>query len=197
MGRGMRITKVYTKSGDKGETSLATGERVSKASLRITACGEVDELNSVLGLAGSKLSDSTLLQLLHQIQNHLFVLGADLAIPLPTATDRRRDTIRRVAAAEVEWLEESIDLHNEMLPPLREFILPGGCETGAWLHVARAVTRRAERAVVALAKKEKVNPQSLIYLNRLSDLLFVLARVLSRHESGAEVLWQPGRSRER
>ena len=182
----MRITKVYTRSGDSGDTSLATGERVSKASLRVTACGEVDELNCVLGLAGSKIADNALRQLLQQIQNHLFVLGADLATPQPEEADRRKDTIRRVAVAEVEWLENAIDRHNETLPPLQEFILPGGCEVGALLHLARAVARRAERAGVGLAAREKVNPQALIYLNRLSDLLFVLARVVNRDSGAAE-----------
>jgi len=182
----MRITKVYTRSGDSGETSLATGERVSKSSLRVTAYGDVDELNSGLGLACCKISDGGILHLLVQIQNQLFVLGADLATPQPESTDRRKNSIRRITAAEVESLEQVIDHYNETLPPLQEFILPGGCEAGALLHAARAVARRAERTGVSLAQKEKVNPQALIYLNRLSDLLFVLARVVNRQSSSPE-----------
>lgn len=180
----MRITKVYTKTGDSGETSLATGERVSKASPRVAAYGDVDELNSLLGLARSKVSESGILQILQQIQNQLFVLGADLSTPQPESADRRKDTIRRIAAAEVESLEKAIDHYNEALPPLLEFVLPGGCEAGALLHVARAVARRAERTAVGLAQNETINPQALIYLNRLSDLLFVLARTVNR-QSGA------------
>jgi cob(I)alamin adenosyltransferase len=184
----MRITKVYTKSGDGGQTSLATGKRVSKASLRVAAYGDVDELNSLVGLVASKISDKNILKLLTQIQNHLFVLGADLATPPPEAADRRGDKIRRIAVAEVESLERAVDHYNEALPPLEEFILPGGCEAGAWLHVARAVARRTERAGVGLAQQERVNPQALIYLNRLSDLLFVLARVLNRQSGSPETV---------
>jgi cob(I)alamin adenosyltransferase len=183
----MRITKVYTKSGDGGQTSLTTGERVSKSSLRVAAYGEVDELNSLLGLAACKIAGEEILSLLAQIQNHLFILGADLATPQPDAADRRKDNIRRIAAAEVASLEAAIDLHNEALPPLQEFILPGGSEAGGWLHLGRAVARRAERAAVALAQKERVNPQALIYLNRLSDLLFVLARFVNRRSGSPEV----------
>jgi cob(I)alamin adenosyltransferase len=176
----MRITKVYTKTGDAGETSLATGERVSKSSPRVAACGDVDELNSLLGVARCRITDGALLQLLREAQNHLFVLGADLATPPPLEGDRRKDTIRRMTAAETESLEKAIDRYNETLPPLEEFILPSGCETGALLHLARAVARRAERTVVSLASTERVNPHALIYLNRLSDLLFVLARTVNR-----------------
>jgi cob(I)alamin adenosyltransferase len=182
----MRITKVYTKTGDNGDTSLATGERVSKASLRVAAYGDVDELNSVIGLAHCRITDDALQQLLQMIQNDLFIVGADLATPVPKAGDRRADTMRRVAAAEVERLEQLIDRHNEALPPLQEFILPGGSESGALLHLARAVARRAERTTVALSKTEPINPQALIYLNRLSDLLFVLARAVNRQQGAAE-----------
>jgi cob(I)alamin adenosyltransferase len=176
----MRITKVYTKTGDQGETSLATGARVSKGSLRVAAYGDVDELNSLLGLVRARLADSVLLELLRQIQNHLFLVGADLATPQPGENDRRKDTIRRISAAETEFLEQAIDRYNEPLPPLQEFILPGGCEAGALLHVARTVARRVERTAVSLGVTERVNPQAMIYLNRLSDLLFVLARTVNR-----------------
>ena len=183
----MRITKVYTKTGDSGQTSLATGVRVSKASLRVAACGDVDELNSLLGLACCRFTDDAILKLLRQVQNHLFVLGADLATPLPRTSDRRKDSMRRMAATEAGLLEKAIDLYNQALPPLQEFILPGGNEAGALLHVARAVARRAERTAVSLAEREEINPQSLVYLNRLSDLLFVLAREVNRQSGSTEV----------
>ena len=182
----MRITKVYTRTGDGGETSLASGERVSKGSLRVNAYGDVDELNSVLGFACCKLTDGDILRILNRTQNLLFVLGADLATPQPEPADRRKDSIRRITAEEVGSLEQAIDRFNEALPPLQEFILPGGCEAGGLLHVARSVARRAERTGVRLARLEKVNPQALIYLNRLSDLLFVLARVVNRQNNSPE-----------
>jgi len=180
----VRITKVYTKTGDTGQTSLANGDRVSKSSLRVSAYGDVDELNSVLGLARCRISDASLQPLLQQVQNDLFVLGADLATPHPDSS--KPDPVRRIAAPEIESLEKAIDRHNETLPALREFILPGGSESGALLHVARAVARRAERTTVALAQSETINPQALIYINRLSDLLFVLARFVNRQDGSPE-----------
>ena len=183
----MRITKVYTRSGDEGQTSLGTGERVSKASPLVCAYGEVDELNSFLGLARTKIADPELLKLLERIQNELFVLGADLAVPLPDPAQGESDRQRRIRPAEIESLEKAIDHYNETLPPLQEFILPAGNEAGALLHVARAVARRAEREVVRLAQAEKLNPHVLVYLNRLSDLLFVLARVANRQGGSTEV----------
>ena len=180
----MRITRVYTKTGDSGQTSLATGERVSKSSLRVSAYGDVDELNSVLGLARCRISDESLQPLLQQIQNDLFVLGADLATPQPAPGNP--DPVRRIAASEVEPLEKAIDRYNDTLPALQEFILPGGSEPGALLHVARAVARRAERTTVALSESERINPQAFIYINRLSDLLFVLARVVNRRDGSPE-----------
>ena len=181
----MRITKVYTKTGDEGQTSLANGERVSKASLRVAAYGDVDELNSVLGLARLRVQDAPIQELLAEIQNGLFVLGADLSTPFPP--EGRPDSMRRIAATEVESLEGAIDRYNATVPPLQEFILPGGSEPGAWLHLARAVARRAERVAVLASQSEKINPQALIYLNRLSDLLFVLARVVNRRSGAAEI----------
>jgi cob(I)alamin adenosyltransferase len=182
----MRITKVYTRTGDEGQTSLATGERVSKAAPRVAAYGDADELNSLVGLARCRITEPSLQALLQQIQNHLFVLGADLSTPLVPAEGETVRTIRRVALAEVEWLEQAIDRYNNTLPPLEEFVLPGGCEAGALLHLARAVARRAERAAVSLAHTEKINPHALVYLNRLSDLLFVLARAVNRGHGQAE-----------
>ena len=191
----MRISKVYTRTGDQGQTSLASGDRVSKASLRVSAYGAVDELNSFLGLARTKIAGADprqagtgLQPLLEEIQNHLFVLGADLAAPLAAAG--QPDPIRRISPAEVETLEKAIDRHNETLPPLKEFILPAGNEAGALLHVARAVARRAERETVRLAQTEDINPQAMTYLNRLSDLLFVLARVANRQGGESEVFAQ-------
>ena len=183
----MRISKVYTRTGDQGQTSLATGERVSKASLRVSAYGEVDELNSLLGLARTKIAGE-LQPLLEQIQNDLFVLGADLAAPL--SAPGQPDPMRRISPAEVETLEKAIDRYNEALPPLKEFILPAGNEAGALLHVARAVARRAERETVRLAQTERINPQAITYLNRLSDLLFVLARAANRQGGSSEVFAQ-------
>ena len=199
----MRISKVYTRGGDAGKTSLASGARISKASLRVSAYGDVDELNSFLGLARARIADQALQQLLGQIQNDLFVIGADLATPVPdpapdpapnsapNSTKAKSRSMRRVSQSEVESLEKSIDLYNNSLPPLKEFILPAGNEVGALLHVARAVARRAERGAVRLsedaAEAGKINPQTITYLNRLSDLLFVLARVVNRQGDSAEV----------
>ena len=195
----MRISKVTTKTGDAGQTGLASGERVSKASARIAAIGDVDELNSLLGLIRQKIrqkfrADQSAVaatvassgempqeieSLLQEIQNHLFVMGADLATAQPDAVDSNQRAIRRIAMSEVERLEEATEHYNSKLPPLKEFILPGGSEAGALLHLARTVARRAERIAVALMAVEKVNPPALIYLNRLSDLLFVLARYVN------------------
>ncbi|MCH8267419.1 MAG: cob(I)yrinic acid a,c-diamide adenosyltransferase [Acidobacteria bacterium] len=195
----MRISKVYTRGGDAGKTSLASGARISKASLRVSAYGDVDELNSFLGLARARIKDQALQQLLGQIQNDLFIIGADLATPVPdpapdpapNAAKTKSRSMRRVGQSEVESLEKSIDLYNDPLPPLKEFILPAGNEVGALLHVARAVARRAERGAVRLsedaAEAGKINPQTIAYLNRLSDLLFVLARVVNRQGGSAEV----------
>lgn len=172
----MRITRVYTKSGDTGETSLVDGSRVSKADLRVTAYGEVDEVNSWLGLARVGLLDEQLDDALGKIQNELFIVGADLASPLTIE-------VPRVAETHVTELEKLIDSLLEELDPLREFILPGGTELGAMLHLARTVARRAERVIVAMAAQTEINPHTLIYLNRLSDLLFVMARV-ANHRAG-------------
>jgi cob(I)alamin adenosyltransferase len=170
---------VYTKAGDTGETSLVNGARVSKADLRVAAYGEVDELNSVLGLARALLQDEHIDQVLGQVQNELFTVGADLASPTGTA-------VPRVEEALITGLEQIIDQLLSELEPLKEFILPGGSQAGAVLHVARTVARRAERGVVALSEREEVNPQALRYLNRLSDLLFVLARVANRRAGSPE-----------
>ncbi|HEX5468478.1 MAG TPA: cob(I)yrinic acid a,c-diamide adenosyltransferase [Gaiellaceae bacterium] len=182
----VRLTKIYTRAGDKGETSLGDGARVPKTDLRIAAYGTVDELNSFLGLAlaAPDLADE-FRPWLAQVQNDLFDVGADLSVPLE---DEKKERLR-VRQEQVDRLEELCDLVNERLEPLRSFVLPGGGEAAARLHVARSVSRRGERAAVALAEKEAVNPAALAYLNRLSDLLFILARASI---AGEEPLWKPG-----
>jgi cob(I)alamin adenosyltransferase len=167
----VRLTRIYTRGGDKGKTSLGDGSRVSKLDPRVAAMGEVDELNSLLGVAGG----------LDRIQNELFDLGADLSVPFVEGDERLRVTDKAVSR-----LEEEIDAANEALPELKSFVLPGGSERAARLFVARAVCRRAERAVLAVPN---TNPLAAIYLNRLSDLLFVLARAAN---GGEEPLWKPG-----
>ncbi len=177
----MRITKVYTKTGDTGQTSLVNGKRVSKAHARVSAFGEVDELNSMLGLARTFLEDAQIDAILGELQNELFILGADLASPAETA-------VPRVTTEIVADVEQLIDRLLEELAPLKEFILPGGSQAGACLHVARTIARRAERSVVTLAENEEINEQALIYLNRLSDLLFVMARVVNHRDGTQEHL---------
>jgi cob(I)alamin adenosyltransferase len=184
----VRLTRIYTRAGDAGETSLGDGSRVPKTDPRIEAYGTVDELNSFLGLALAGGLSEEFRPWLEQVQNDLFDLGADLSVPL---ADDRRERLR-VTKPQVERLEELCDLVNARLEPLRSFVLPGGTEAASRLHVARAVCRRAERRAAALAQAEDVNPAALAYLNRLSDLLFVLARVANA--GSQEPLWRPGSS---
>ncbi|MGH9749348.1 MAG: cob(I)yrinic acid a,c-diamide adenosyltransferase, partial [Candidatus Polarisedimenticolia bacterium] len=172
------LSRIYTKTGDGGTTALGDGRRVRKDHARIEAFGTVDELNSLLGLAiAAGRPDDEAAALLRGIQNDLFDLGADLCLPEKRAgkRDRARPGLR-IAETHVRPLEQAIDRFNAALNPLRSFVLPGGTAASAWLHLARTVCRRAERRVVALARREKVNAQAIIYLNRLSDLLFVMAR---------------------
>jgi cob(I)alamin adenosyltransferase len=169
----VRITRVYTKTGDGGETSLVDGSRVGKDALRVSSFGDVDELNSILGLARSWNEEPEINEILEQLQNDLFTVGADLATPMGMA-------VPRVDEERVVRLEGIIDRLLEELEPLKEFILPSGTQVGAGLHLARSVARRAERLVVALSRNEETNPQVVIYLNRISDLLFVLARVANK-----------------
>lgn len=183
------LSKIYTKGGDRGETSLGDGSRVRKDSSRVTACGEVDELNAILGLIHAHCPDTPEREFLRQIQNDLFDLGADLCVP-PSENEKSL----RIISGQVMKLEAAIDRVNENLQPLRSFVLPGGSSAAAWLHLARTVCRRAERAVVALMNVEPVNDQALIYLNRLSDYFFVLSRAANRNGEG-DVLWEPGRNR--
>lgn len=180
--------KLYTKTGDAGETSLFGGERVSKASLRVDAYGTVDELNSVLGVV--RLATRELLpedELLKQIQNDLFILGADLATP---AAQKPGPDVPRISSFHFALLEKKIDFYQENCPPFRFFVLPGGSVPSAHLHVARTVCRRAERLVVALAGSSPDFDQIIIYLNRLSDLLFILARYLNLQAGIPETEWK-------
>jgi cob(I)alamin adenosyltransferase len=186
----IRINRVYTRGGDTGETSLASGQRVPKDSLRIESFGTVDELNAVLGIArvAGRGKSARLDEILGRLQHELFDLGADLAT-LPKDRHPRQAVIEERHVARLEAL---IDELNDGLPELRSFVLPGGGMAGAYLHQARTVCRRAERVVTALAREEEIGPQSLVYLNRLSDFLFVLSRWAAREEGEPEVLWQAG-----
>ena len=188
----VRLTRIYTKTGDKGTTALGDGRRVPKDAPRIEAFGSVDELNAVLGLTIVSLADDAAADLLRTIQNDLFDLGADLCVPeRPKGRMARARAPLRITEDHVRPLEQAIDRFNAALDPLTSFVLPGGTADSAWLHLARTVCRRAERRVVALGRKETLNPRSVIYLNRLSDLLFVMAR-RANEEGRADVLWVPG-----
>lgn len=187
----VKLNKIYTRTGDDGTTGLVSGPRRQKSDLRVEAFGTIDEANAFIGLArlhtgGMRKVDAVLAR----VQNDLFDVGSDLANPPDTATG---DKQLRVTFAQTEWLEEQIDQHNESLAPLTSFVLPGGSPLAADLHVARTVVRRAERLVVDLAGTEPAtSDQPAVYLNRLSDLLFVLARV-ANHNGRDDVLWVPGR----
>jgi cob(I)alamin adenosyltransferase len=182
----VRLDRIYTRGGDAGQTSLGDGQRVSKADLRVEAYGQVDELNALLGVTLASGVPDEMRPWLERIQNELFDLGADLAVPLD---DTKRERTR-ITAEQVAYLEERCDEANENLEPLRSFVLPGGTEPAALLHLARTVCRRAERVTVALAAEADVNPEALTYLNRLSDLLFILARAANAGHD--EPLWRPG-----
>jgi cob(I)alamin adenosyltransferase len=184
----VKLNKIYTRTGDGGTAGLVDGSRVSKASLRMTAIGEVDEANAAIGLAIAALSDGDIQLQLLRIQNDLFDLGADVATPGEV------EGALRIVAEQVARLEIEIDDLNASLEPLTSFILPSGSAGVSALHLARAIVRRAERAAVALDQAEPLNPQLLAYLNRLSDYLFVAARSVAAKQGG-DVLWQPGASR--
>jgi len=191
----VRLTRIYTRGGDKGETSLGDGTRVAKQSLRVEAFGTVDEANAAIGLARLH-TDGETDEMLARVQNDLFDLGADLCTPEEGRRAPRDQSpgALRIIAAQVARLEREIDRMNASLKPLDSFILPGGAPAAAHLHLARTVTRRAERLVCALAASETVNPEAVKYLNRLSDHLFVLGRRVN--DNGAkDVLWQPGATR--
>jgi cob(I)alamin adenosyltransferase len=174
-----RLSKIYTRTGDNGTTGLGDGSRVAKDSLRIDAMGDVDELNSVIGILITEGVPEMLTDLLTQIQHDLFNLGGEICIPDYVILQQ----------ANIDNLEEAIDTLNEQLEPLKEFILPGGTKSAAFCHLARTVCRRAERKLITLARDEKVTDISLKYLNRLSDLLFVLCRIINKEAGVSDVLW--------
>ena len=180
--------RIYTRTGDRGETGLIGGRRVRKDHPRVEAYGAVDEVNSHLGIARTLLSDTAVAALLELIQHRLFDLGAELATPSGARTRRAA----AISSAHVQALEDAIDRYQAVLPPLRAFILPSGTPLAAAFHVARTTSRRAERRTVSLARKDPVNPEILRYLNRLSDLLFVLARWANHLAGRPDVIWQPG-----
>ena len=182
---GHRLSKITTRTGDSGETGLGDGSRVAKDSARITAIGDVDELNSAIGVLLAEPLPEAAADALVAIQHDLFDLGGELSIPGHVALHDNQ----------VKRIEGLIEALNGDLPPLKEFILPGGARPAALAHLARTVCRRAERSVVALARSEPVSQNTRIYLNRLSDLLFVLGRVLNRHAGVGDVLWQKGKNR--
>ena len=184
----VRLTKIYTRGGDAGETSLGDGSRVSKLDARIRAYGTVDELNSILGVVLAGDCPDELRDVLARVQNELFDLGADLSVPL------EREGRLRTTQAQVDVLEADCDRFNADLPELTSFVLPGGTGTAAQLHVARTACRRAERAVLAAATEHELNPLALVYLNRLSDLLFILSRAANAAAGYDEPLWRPGAS---
>jgi cob(I)alamin adenosyltransferase len=186
----VKLNKIYTRTGDDGTTGLVDGSRRAKHDARMHAIGEVDEANSAIGLAARKAGKHA--AALNRIQNDLFDLGADLATPGEDFAPS--EMVLRIVPAQVAWLERAIDTLNENLAPLTSFVLPGGSEGAARVHIARAIVRRAERAATALAGAEPVNPAALGYLNRLSDYLFVLARVLNDN-GAADVKWVPGANR--
>jgi cob(I)alamin adenosyltransferase len=182
---GHRLSKIYTRTGDDGSTGLGDGTRVAKDSVRVTAYGTVDETNSVIGVVLACDLPEDVRETLTRVQHQLFDLGGELCIPGHAAIDD----------ADIEHLENTLDRFNANLPALKDFILPGGGMAAAQCHLARTICRRAEREVVTLASLESVRPQAVRFLNRLSDLLFVLARVLARHCGHGEVLWDNQRRR--
>jgi cob(I)alamin adenosyltransferase len=184
----VRLTRIYTRGGDRGETSLGDGSRVSKLDCRIAAFGTVDELNSLLGLALAADVADEARAVLERVQNELFDVGADVSVPFG------RDDRLRVTQAQIDDLEADCDRFNAGLPELKSFVLPGGSETAARLHVARAVCRRAERDVLEAAEQVDLNPLVPVYLNRLSDLLFIFARTANADAGTDEPLWKPGAS---
>ena len=182
---GNRLSKIYTRTGDEGMTGLGDGRRIAKDSLRVRVMGDVDELNCTLGLVLVAPLRDEIRATLSEVQHKLFDLGGELCMPDYAA----------ISDDDIRWLEQELDHYNAALPSLKEFILPGGGQAAAACHLARAVCRRAERQLVALAREETINPQARMYLNRLSDLLFVLSRVLARDEGGSEVMWRHERQR--
>ncbi len=196
----VKINKIYTRTGDDGTTGLVDGSRVSKGNSRLIAIGDVDEANSALGIAISALAmdgkDADLVAALQRVQNDMFDLGADIATPQAegVAGFAPSSMELRIIQSQIDWLEQAIDTANETVPPLTSFILPGGNIAAAHMQLARAITRRAERSSVVAAQEVAINPLALIYLNRLSDYLFVICRLINLSRGG-DILWVPGGSR--
>ena len=188
----VKLNKIYTRTGDQGETGLADGARIAKDDPLAQAIGDVDEANSAIGIALQAIADPDVRRFMASIQNELFDLGADLATPGDDFTPT--DMSLRIVTGQVERLEREIDRMNESLDPLRSFILPGGTHGSAEIHLARSIVRRAERSAVAANRERALNPLALTYLNRLSDYLFVAARYVAAG-NGGDVLWQPGGTR--
>ena len=188
----VKLNKIYTRTGNQGDTGLADGSRIPKDHARAQAIGDVDELNCAIGVAIGAVADDEIRAMLGAIQNELFDLGADIATPGEDFTPS--DMALRIVQAQIDRIEREIDRMNESLEPLRSFILPAGAGGVAELHLARAVARRAERSAVAASREVALNPLALIYLNRLSDWLFVAARFVAA-KRGGDVLWQPGATR--
>ena len=190
----VKLNRIYTRTGDDGTTGLVDGSRCAKHSARIAAMGLVDEANSAIGLAICALAHEHHRALLTRVQNDLFDLGADLATPAENDDFAPSEMVLRIVPQQPAWIETQIDALNERLEPLTSFVLPGGSEAAARVHVARATTRAAERAMAMLAAEVPINPAALAYINRLSDLLFVLARV-ANDDGRADVKWVPGKNR--
>ena len=183
----VKLNKIYTRTGDKGSTLLGDGKRVNKNSSRVDAYGSVDEANAAIGLSILR-TNVKIKKILQVVQNDLFDLGADLCVP-----DKKNIQKLKITSDRVDYIEKIIDTFNKELSPLNSFILPGGSESSTYLHIARTITRRAERKVVAVSKKEKINPVTIVYLNRLSDLLFVIAR-FTNNKGKKDILWKPGKN---
>jgi len=183
---GDRLTKIYTRTGDSGETGMADGTRIAKDDILIQVQGDIDELNSMLGLLITKITENEFKDILHNIQHDLFDLGAEISLSQNLFDDVR-----------VRWLEAKLDKINAALHPLREFILPGGSETASICHLARCLCRRAERNFVTLSRDKETNPESMAYINRLSDFLFVLARAILKQEGKEEIYWRSERLKDR
>ena len=191
----VRLNKIYTRTGDDGTNGLVDGSRIAKDDPRMAAIGDVDELNSALGVAICEIADDALVQELRNVQNDLFDLGADLATPAETDDDfSPSEMVLRIVPSQVERLESLIDTATAALDPLTSFILPGGTKAAAAIHLVRAVARRTERTCVAAGTEMALNPQALAYVNRLSDYLFVLGRMLNNGGKD-DILWVPGGSR--
>lgn len=190
----VKLNKIYTRTGDDGSTGLSDGSRVAKNGLRVSAYGDVDEANSAIGIARLHVDNATLDAMLSRVQNDMFDLGADLSTPQPAEGEKDEEWALRVIQSQIDRVEKDLDALNADLEPLNSFVLPGGSPASAHLHLARTITRRAERKAVALMADTAINPLSVTYLNRLSDFLFVAAR-WANDMGRADVKWVPGANR--